>query len=137
MASLNLSQGNARCCSIRLASKPKLAATMNMEEYAYERGPKSTRDISSCSKGSSYEVEEDEERYASSEEQVAPLTSLAIKVLKRSNPTSTPSSKAWAKVFTIIECSNFLFEISLLFNEFFSCMPTLNLPMQQDIEHLR
>jgi hypothetical protein len=40
---------------------------MNMEEYAYERGPKSTQDISSCSKGSSYEEEEDEERYASNE----------------------------------------------------------------------
>jgi len=65
-----------------------------MEEYAYERGPKSTQDISSCSKGSSYEeeedeeryasneVEEDEERYASSEEQVVPLLKVQIFYLR-------------------------------------------------------
>jgi hypothetical protein len=59
------------------------------------------------------------------------------KVLKKSNPTSTPSLKTRAKVFTILKCSIFLFEISLLFDEFFFNMPTLNLPTQQDIEHLR
>jgi hypothetical protein len=33
VANLNSNQGNARCCSVQLASKSKLAATMNMEEY--------------------------------------------------------------------------------------------------------
>ncbi len=67
MASLNSSQGSARCCNVRLTSKPKLVV-MNMEEYDDEKGSKSTRDTSSRSKGSSYEAKEDEERSANSGE---------------------------------------------------------------------
>jgi hypothetical protein len=33
MANLNSSQGSAHYCSVQLASKLMLAATMNMEEY--------------------------------------------------------------------------------------------------------
>jgi hypothetical protein len=65
------------------------------------------------------------------------LASLANEVLKRPNLTSTPSPKVRAKVITTIECLFLLFEISLLFNKFFSSMPTLNLPTKQDIEHLK
>ncbi len=108
-----------------------------MEEYDDERGSKNTKDLSSHSKGSNYEVEKDAKRFASSEKWATPLASLANKVLKRPNPISTPSLKAKAKVFTNLKCSIFLFEISLLFIEFFCSMPILNLPMQQDIEHLK
>jgi hypothetical protein len=64
---------------------------MNMEEYEDERGSKNIRDTSSYSKGSSYEVEKDEKRSTNSKEQAAPLVSSTNKVLKRSNPTNTPS----------------------------------------------
>jgi hypothetical protein len=81
---------------------------MNVEEeYEDERGSKDIKDISSYFKGSSYEVEEDEKRFTSNEEQATPLVSSTNKVLKRLNPTNTPSPKARAHVFTIFKCSIF------------------------------
>jgi hypothetical protein len=75
---------------------------MNMEEYEDERGSKNIRDTSSCSKGSSYEVEEDEKRSTS-----CPIGKFNQQSLERSNPTNTPSPKARAHVFTILKCSIF------------------------------
>jgi hypothetical protein len=62
VGSLNSIQGNAYRCKVQLASKPKLAIVMNMEEYTDERGLKSTGDTSSHSEGSNYETKEDAKR---------------------------------------------------------------------------
>jgi hypothetical protein len=49
----------------------------------------------------------------------------------------TPQAQKQGHMYSQFLNVQFFFEITLLFNEFFSVMPTLNLPMQQEIEHLK